>query len=354
MFWVAKLAGFDSEIQYKKEHENSAADALSRVPKQQLMQMVLDTSLPELLEKIKGSWQNDAVIAGTQRKVQAKDGVWGHFSWDGCLLRRKGKLVVGNDMNLRQQILEWLRASAQGGHLGIQVTYHRIKALFWGKKLIYDVMDFVKCCDTCARCKYEAISSPGLLQPLPIPSRIWESITMDFIERLLRSHGKDTIWVLIDRLSKYAHFIPLTHPYSASSLAQIFMDYIYKLHGALAEIINDHDTIFVSNFWKEFLHILGIQQHLSTAYHHQTDRQFEVLNRCLETYLRCMCWEQPKEWNKWLSQAEWWFNTTYHTATNATPYELLYGQSPPIYCPSLPHNTVLDVLDRSFTAREEM
>jgi len=153
----------------------------------------------------------------------------------------------------------------------------------------------IKHFDTCAQCKYETVATPGLLQPLPIPSQIWESITMDFIEGLPKSNGKDTIWVVINLMSKYAHFLALSHPYTAETLAQHFMDQIYKLHGAPVEIIIDRDPVFVSNFWKEFLKTLGIEQKLSSSYHPQTDGQSEVLNRCLESYLRRMCWENPKE-----------------------------------------------------------
>lgn len=106
-------------------------------------------------------------------------------------------------------------------------------------------------------------------------------------------------------MTKYAHFISLSHPYSAFTLAQMFLDQVYKLHGAPVEIISDRDPLFLSNFWKEFLKILKVQQHLSSSYHPQSDGQTEVLNRCLESYLRCMSWEVPKEWNQWLPLAEW-------------------------------------------------
>ena len=146
----------------------------------------------------------------------------------------------------------------------------------------------------------------------------------------------------------------LSHPYTAASLAQVFLDNVFKLHGAPSEIISDRDPLFIFGFWKEFVRVLGVEQKLTSAYLPQTDGQSEVLNRCLETYLCCMSWEKPKEWSKWLPQAEWWYNTTFHTATQATPYELLYGQKLPIHSPYLPHNSVLEAVDRSFQAREYM
>ena len=122
---------------------------------------------------------------------------------------------------------------------------------------------------------------------------------MDFIEGLPKSRGKEVIWVIVYRMSKYAHFIPLSHPYSASTLAQAFLDQVYKLHGTLVEIASDRDPLFLSNFWKEFLKVLKVQQSLLSAHHPQSDGQTEVLNRCLESYLRCMCWKVPKEWSQW-------------------------------------------------------
>ncbi|KAK4270158.1 hypothetical protein QN277_023237 [Acacia crassicarpa] len=177
---------------------------------------------------------------------------------------------------------------------------------------------------------------------------------MDFIEKLPKSKGKDTIWVIIDRLSKYAHFIPLAHPFTASGLAQLFLDNIYKLHGAPANIISDRDPLFTSQFWREFLLRLGVQQHMSKAYHPQSDGQREVLNRCLEHYLRCFSWQQPHEWAQWLSLAERWYNTTYHSSTKMTPFEVMYGQPPPLHLPYLPQESAIESIDRSFSARETL
>nr|KYP46228.1 Retrotransposable element Tf2 [Cajanus cajan] len=98
----------------------------------------------------------------------------------------------------------------------------------------------------------------------------------------------------------------------------------------------------------------GVQIQLSTSYHPQTDGQSEVVNRCLETYLRCMCADSPQNWSKWLPMAEWWYNTTYHIAIKATPYEIMYGQPPPIYLPYLPGESKVELVDRSLRKREEM
>lgn len=113
-------------------------------------------------------------------------------------------------------------------------------------------------------------------------------IAMNFIEGLSKSGGRDIIWVIIDRLSKYAHFVALAHPLTATQLAQVFIDHVYRLNGAPANIVSDRDPLFVSTFWREFLGQLGITQSLSSSYYPQSDEQSEVLNRCLENYLRAL------------------------------------------------------------------
>lgn len=152
---------------------------------------------------------------------------------------------------------------------------------------------------------------------------------MDFIEGLPHSSTKSVINVVVDRLSKYAHFIPLSHPYTATTVAQAFLDNIFRLHGIPSSIVSDRDKIFTSTFWKELFRLQGTTLCMSTAYHPQSDGQTEVVNRCVENYLRCLTSDRPSAWSKWLPLAEWWYNTTFHVSTSITPYEALYGQKPP-------------------------
>ena len=126
-------------------------------------------------------------------------------------------------------------------------------------------------------------------------------------------------------LSKASHFVALSHPYSASSVAPDFLDNVFKLHGFLRSIVSDRDAVFLSDFWKELFSLQGLALNMSSASHPQSDDQMEVVNRCVETYLRCMCSDRPKMWSKWLPLAEYWYNTNFYTAFQTTSFEAVYG-----------------------------
>ncbi|OIT28094.1 putative mitochondrial protein, partial [Nicotiana attenuata] len=164
------------------------------------------------------------------------------------------------------------------GHSGITATLKRLKQDFYWKKMKQDVYNYIRSCDVCQKCKNEIVAYPGLLQPLPIPEKVWQDISMDFIEGLPKVAGKEVIFEVVDRLSKAAHFIALKHPYTAL--------------------------------------------------------------------------EKPRTWPQWLPLAEWWYNTSYHSSTNMTPYEAVYGQKPPPLLPYMSFDSQLDLVDRSLQARE--
>lgn len=152
---------------------------------------------------------------------------------------------------------------------------------------------------------------------------------MDFIEGLPKSHGKDVILVVVDRLTKYVHFVAMSHPYSVEQVVEVFMNNIHKLYGMPMAIVTDRDRIFTSQFFQEVFKAMKVHLRFSTAYHPQTDGQTKRVNQCLESYLRNMTFKEPQHWYSWLALAEWWYNTTYHTSLQMTPFQALYGYPPP-------------------------
>jgi hypothetical protein len=191
------------------------------------------------------------------------------------------------------------------------------------------ITDKVANCPVCQISKTGRVPYPGLLNPLQVPTAKWSAISMDFIEGLPTSQGKNGILVVVDKHTKYAHFLPLAHPYTVHTVATLFLDHIFKLHGLPQTIVSDRDRIFTSKLWQELFSALKVDLHFSTAYHPESDGQTERVNQCLEQYLRTMAFQQPKKWSQWLTTAEWWYNSSYHTSIKTSPFEALYEYSPP-------------------------
>jgi len=153
--------------------------------------------------------------------------------------------------------LLWTPCFSISRALWVLKTYERARCNFFWKGVKRAIQHMVGECDTCQCNKGEMILLPRLLKPLPIPTRIWIDISMDFIEVLPKSRGKIVILVVVDHLSKYSHFCALSHPYTSSSVAQIFMDQIFHLHGIPSSIVSDRDATFTSHFWTELFQHTG-------------------------------------------------------------------------------------------------
>lgn len=163
------------------------------------------------------------------------------------------------------------------------------------------VKKIVQQCPVCQLNKAHHLRYPGLLHRLPVPDFSWTHISMDFVEGLPMSDNKDLILVVVNRFTKYAHFVALKHLITVQSVAQAFTGNVFKLHGLPTVIVTDRDRIFTSHLWQKLFSKMGVKLHMSTSYHPQSDGQTERVNQCLEYYLRCMAFAQPKKWHKWLS-----------------------------------------------------
>ena len=157
---------------------------------------------------------------------------------------------------------------------------------------------------------------------------------MDFIQGLPEYGGKTVILVVVSRLSKSHHFCALRPPYTTSSIAQIFMDKIFLLHGIPSSIVSNYNAPFTNHFL-----LTDTKLNMILVYHPPIDGLSEVINNCWETYLHCFTSEEQHLWAKWLPLTEWWYNTSYHTASQMTPYEAFYGHTPLVLLPSTPSSS---------------
>lgn len=322
-----KLMGLQYKIQYKKGSTNQAADALSR-QQEKSENNAVTTCIPAWTANLIQGYADDPVAKDLLAALAVKPDADSNFSLREGLLRYKNRIYVGTNTMAQQNILQALHSSGIGGHSGITATYQRIKSLFAWPQLKQSVEEFVKQCSVCQQAKIEHTKLPGLLQPLPVRKQAWDIVSMDFIEGLPKSGKSDSILVVIDKYSKYAHFIPLKHPYTAQDIAQVYVDQVYKLHGLPLKIISDRDRVFTSKFWQLLFKLTDTELNMSSARHPETDGQTERLNQCMETYLRCFVHACLARWSQWLPLAEFWYNTTYHSALKTTPFMVLYGRTP--------------------------
>nr|AEV42261.1 hypothetical protein [Beta vulgaris] len=327
--WVGKLFGYDFEIKYKTGASNRVADGLSRrgetVAEYNLMISTHHPQWSELMAAI----SQDPDIRKLREEVQSGKAPLAGFTEEQGVLKFKGRLVVPRKVAMTSRLIHEYHATPMGGHSGIFKTYQRLATEWFWKGMKQDVITFIQECAVCQQNKTSSLAPAGLLQPLPIPTLIWEDVSMDFVEGLPKSGGWDSILVVVDRLSKYGHFIGLRHPFSAATVAQVFIKEVVKLHGFPTTIVSDRDKVFMSIFWKELFKLQRTLLHRSTAYHPQLDGQTEVVNKSVEASLRCFIQGKPHTWANWLCWAEYWYNTFKHSATNFTPFEVVYGRPPP-------------------------
>jgi hypothetical protein len=279
------------------------------------------------------------------QRLQQDSNALDTFTWENDSLWYKYGLYLCNNSQLKQKVLLELHTSLVGGHSGFLKTYHRVKKEFFWDGLKTDVQRFVVECLVCQQNKVETINTPGLLQPLSIPSQHWEEVSMDFITGLPKSKGKSVIMVIFYMLTKYAHFYTLSHPFKAGTVATAFMETIQKLHGSPKIIVSDKDPIFTGHFWTELFSCLGIKLAHISSYHPQSDGQTIIVNKFLEGYLCFFVSNKQTQWFKRLPLVEWWYNTSFNTATKMTPFMALYGYHPPSITSSLKEKSKVEVVE---------
>ncbi|GKB34724.1 putative reverse transcriptase domain-containing protein [Tanacetum coccineum] len=339
--WLELLSDYDCDIRYHQGKANVVADALEleneREPRLRVRALVMTISLdlpkqilnaqtearkPENIksEDVGGMLIENAKFPEAIREQKLEPRADGTL----CLNGRSWLPCYGD---LRTVIMHESHKSKYSIHPGSDKMYQDMKKLYWWPNMKADIATYVSKCLTCAKVKAEHQRPSGLLVQPKIPEWKWDNITMDFVTKLPKtSQGYDTIWVIVDRLTKSAIFTPMRETDPLDKLARLYLKEVVTRHGIPVSIICDRDPRFASNFWRSLQNALGTNLDMSTAYHPQTDGQSERTIQTLEDMLRACAIDFGKGWVNHLPLVEFSYNNSYHASIKAAPFEALYGR----------------------------
>ncbi|KAD5318085.1 hypothetical protein E3N88_18031 [Mikania micrantha] len=326
--WVELLNDYDCVIKYHLGKANIVADALRRKERVKplhvrAMGMTVQTSLHDNIMQAQ-----QEVIERENLKKELDCGVEKHLETkpDG-LVYFKDRIWIPAVDELRKLIFDEAHKTKYSVHPGADKMYQDLRAFYWWPGMKKDIAEYVGRCLTCAKVKAEHQKPSGLLEQPEIPLWKWEQIAMDFVTKLPRtSSGHDTIWVIVDRLTKSAHFLPMRETYTMDKLAKLYINEIVVRHDVPLSIISDRDSRFTSRFWQSLQKSLGTQLNLSTSYHAQTDGQSERTIQTLEDMLRTCVLDFGVNWDSHLPLIEFSYNNSYHSSIGCAPFEALYGR----------------------------
>jgi hypothetical protein len=353
--WSQLLADYDFVIKYRAGAENCRADALSRrsdmtqnqtaLPNQifKAGQLQLCTAGPELspttlLEQIREGYNSDTVSCKLMNSLGQQVNI-PPYSLRNGLIYFESQVYVPDVESIQVTILELFHDSPCAGHFGQAKTFELVSREFYWSGMRKFINSYLRSCDVCNRTKSSRHVPYGQLKSLPIAEKPWASISMDFVVDLPISNGFDSIWVVVDRLTKYAHFVPINKTITADQLSILFLKEIFCFHGIPHDIVSDRGSIFTSKFWRRFTQLADIKSNLSTAFHPQTDGQTERVNQIMEQYLRVYVNYQQDDWCQLLPLAQFAYNNSLHTSTKTTPFYANHGFNPSFNI--LKHDTAL-------------
>jgi hypothetical protein len=350
--WLELIKDYDLEVHYHLWKANVVADALSQKSQSNCVMMdsristlcdeldkmkieVIPSSAlshisvaPTLQDQIIMAQLSDRGVQIIKENLHQKTKKYKCFRQDGKgILWFESRLVVPKNKDLKKKILDEAHLSKFSMHPGSTKMYHDLKPLYWWTRMKREIAQYVSECDTCQRIKESHLKSVGALQPLSIPSWKWDDISMYFIVGLPNtSRHHDSIWVIVDQLTKVAHFLLVHTTDKAQKYAELYIDRIVCLHGLPRTFVSDRGSQFVARFWEQLQQSLGTKLIISSTYHSQTDGQTERVNQILEDMLRACAIDCGKNSDKYLSLAEFAYNNSYQSSLKMAPFEALYGR----------------------------
>ena len=285
----------------------------------------------KILDAFRSGYSEDPVCS----KVLDKIGHHASFEVDDDLLYTKNRsgetvLCVPSVMHEKRRLTEIVIAQAHEilGHFGPQKTAEYIRRHYWWPRIGQDVEQYCKTCLICQTTKSSNQKVPGLLHSLPIPTRPWGSIAMDFVGPFPESDDSDYLWVVICRLTSMVHLVPIRTTTKASELAWLYIREIVRLHGLAITIVSDRDSKFTSKFWRETHKMLGTKLLMSTSFHPQTDGASERVIRSVAQILRAMIKPDQLDWSSKIPLTEFALNSAVSNSSGFAPFELNYGYMP--------------------------